>query len=109
MKDVDRFFSPDDAASHLRISVPTLISVLKVGGYSFTSLSAGEKPWGRGRRSWGLTAAQLQAVMDGQTRQLPRPDAGKQAGQFGSETKGLPRVLPGWDGKSRVRKIKPLI
>jgi hypothetical protein len=70
------FYSPERAAEHLGISVPTLIALMKAGGYSYTSLKPGAKPWGRGRQLWGLSAPQLQAVIDGQARHVRASDPG---------------------------------
>jgi hypothetical protein len=103
---VAEFFAPEQAAEHLHISVPTLIALMKAGGYSYTSLKPGAKPWGRGRQLWGLTAPQLQAVMDGQARQMPATEssgADVAAGQGGGRAKKA-RMLPGHDGRSRLRR-----
>jgi hypothetical protein len=98
------FYTPERAAGHLGISVPTLIALLKSGGYSYTELKPDAKPWGRGRQTWGLTAVQLQAVMDGQARRFAAADGG--VGQGKTPPRKAVPTLPGHDGRSRLRRGK---
>jgi hypothetical protein len=92
---------PQEAARRLGgISVSTLVKLLRDGGYSFVSLSPGAKPWGRGRKLWGMTDEQINALIAGQNRRHPPPSG---AGQ-GKAAKGGDTDLRvyGWDGVDRL-------
>lgn len=97
-KQLSDFFRPADAAAHLGGSQATLGALLRKHALAYTDLSPEQnaKPWGRGRKTWGLTAEQLQAVKDHCTRRHATP------------TEATPRdvlaKLPGHDGKSRLRR-----
>jgi hypothetical protein len=95
------FFTPSFAAARLGISTRTLVDLLKAGGYAFTDLSPSmdRRSWGRGRKAWGLTRSQLDAIIDGQARRFPKPSAP------GIAPKSA--FLPGHDGISRIRKVTP--
>lgn len=98
-----KIYTPDEAAALLRISVRTLVELLRVGDYDFADFAPAAsktQPWGRGRKVWGLTQDQLDAIVVGQTRRFPKP----------SDAPGLaPKsaFLPGHDGISRIREVKP--
>jgi len=94
-------FTPEQAAEQLAgISVSTLIKLITAGGYSYTELSPGAKLWGRGRKLWGLTDQQIQAIVDGQCRKMQTP-ATIDPPQDNKRKPG--RVVPGHDGKQRLR------
>jgi hypothetical protein len=101
------FFTPAFAAARLGISARTLVNLLKAGGYAFTDLSPSmdRRPWGRGRKAWGLTRAQLDRIIDGQSRRFPEPAA--PAGVSRSPAKvgpGQP-LMAGHDGIRRLRRL----
>lgn len=96
---------PDEVAKRLGgISVPSLVALLKAGGYTYTALQPGAKPWGPGRKLWGLTDEQIAAVATGQARSFKLPEP---AGD-GAATPRPPATgpLPGHDGKSRLRRSR---
>jgi hypothetical protein len=94
--------SPEEAARRLGgIAVPTLIAIIKDGGYSFTNLSPGSKPWGRGKRRWGLTDSQIDAVIAGQSRQIPAPTGARRSKATADQAADVLR-LHGWDGVDRL-------
>jgi hypothetical protein len=94
--------TPPQSAAMLGVSVHILVELLRLGGYPFTDLSPGgkSKPWGRGRKTWGLTRAQLDAVVAGQARRFPTK-ATAPAVSSGSV------LYPGHDGINRLRRPKP--
>ncbi len=84
--------TPADAAARIGLSVGRLVVLLKTYGYQFTEMSPGGKPGDRGRGLWGMTAAQVEAVVRGQARGFNRP-----AAEVKPPKKGLPVT-----SKSRV-------
>lgn len=87
---------PEVAAERLGgISVRTLVKLLREGGYSYTELSPGAKPWGRGRRTWGLTDRQIETIIVGQARCIPQPEPSVQKSH-----------MPGWNGIRRLKMRK---
>lgn len=105
MKSVPELLTPAEAAARLGISPRRLVEILKAGGYNFVDLTAGQgaKPWGRGRKSWGMTPAQVGAVIDGLTRSFPKPDEPAPAGAPKAAPAGLAAF--GHDGKSRLPRV----
>jgi hypothetical protein len=92
---------PEEAARRLGgISASTLVKLLREGGYAFVSLSPGAKPWGRGRKLWGMTDEQINAVIAGQSRRLPAPTGAGQGKATADRANDL-RLL-GWDGRDRL-------
>ena len=95
--------SPEQAAQLLAgISVKTLVGLLRTGGYSYVELSPGAKPWGRGRRAWGLTDSQIAAIIAGQTRKIQTPEHEKITPKPRTKT---PALFAGHDGKVRLRRV----
>src|SRR5262245_45003665 len=89
---------PDECARRLGgITVARLIALLKSGGYTYTSLAPGSKPWGRGRQAWGMTDDQIAAVIAGQSKRHPTPSAVPSVTKPESGLKAL-----GWDGIDRL-------
>jgi hypothetical protein len=64
--------------------------------YPFTELVAGGKPGDRGRRRWGLTEAQLSAIVEGQARRFPLVKT-----EAEPPVRPVRRLPPG--GKSRLK------
>lgn len=89
--------SPTDAAARIGVTVAELVAWVRRHRYEFTARAVGGKPGDRGRNRWGLTEAQLTAVLRGQARRFeePKPET----------TADAPRVSAASpDGKSRLRK-----
>jgi hypothetical protein len=96
-------YSPEESAKRLGgITVPQLIAILKAKGYQFTELMPGSKPWGRGRKVWGMTDDQITELVEGQSRVHPRPVSTDEEGH--AVPAGLSAM--GWDGVTRLKKIK---
>jgi hypothetical protein len=93
--------APAECARRLGITVPTLVALLKAGGYSYTSLRPSSSPWGRGRQHWGLTPDQLAAIVAGQSRRHPTPAEQGRGATAGAAADAL--TLRGWDGIDRLR------
>jgi hypothetical protein len=87
--------APAEAAFRLGLSVASLVAIIRRHRYRFTELSAGGKPGDRGRNRWGLTEAQLDAIVRGQERGYVEP----------VRTAGPSAPSPmSPDGRSRLRK-----
>lgn len=91
---------PGAAAARLCISTKMLVAIIRRHRYKFTELAAGGKPGDRGRRRWGLTEAQLTAIIRGQERGFvePSPEEVSTAARYAN--------LPADDGRSLLRKGK---
>jgi hypothetical protein len=89
-----RVLLPRDCARALGTDVPALVSLLKQYRYPFTELVPGGKPGQRGGRRWGLTPAQLDAVVRAQERQFePPPEGDEQAAGGSSLPPGHQRLV----------------
>jgi hypothetical protein len=90
-------YPPGEAADLLGMTTRRLADLIRERRYSFTEILPGGKPGDRGRNRWGLTIAQIEAIVRGQAKIPPDlanlPQAGKTR---------LSPVSP--DGKSRLRK-----
>lgn len=87
--------SRSEAAARLGLRTPGLVALIRKYRYGFTELAPGGKPGDRGRNRWGLTEAQLQAIIRGQSRQFTQPDP---------ESSRAPISTPlSPDGRSRLR------
>ncbi len=90
--------TPSEVAGWLGITTARLVELLREKRYPFTELRPGGKPGDRGRCRWGLTLAQYEEILRGQSRQMdprPEPPAGRPAPS---------PVSP--DGKSRLRRAR---
>lgn len=58
-----RVLPPDEVAELLGVTRVKLIRLLKATGGDFTELTPGAEPWGRGRQDWGMTQAQVKALL----------------------------------------------
>lgn len=97
-------YEPEVAARRLgNISVSLLLAILKANPqrYKYTSFHTDPdaKPWGRGRKAWGLSESQLAAIIDGQARTMPEARDKDQAAKPKPCT-----TLPGHDGRSRLKR-----
>ena len=101
--EVPKVLKPSEAAALLGLPVRTLSLLIREKGYPFTSLAPNGRPGLRGVSSWGLTAAQLAAIVEGQQERFtPRPEAG--------QTKPRADAVPRWTppgGKSRLKHKRP--
>ena len=88
---------PCEAADRLGLTVPGLVALLRHYRYKFTELAAGGRPGDRGRNRWGLTEAQITAILRGQERGFREPEPKAPA--------DMPRVSAvSPDGKSRLQR-----
>ena len=70
--------SPTDAAERIGVPVPELVAIIRRHRYGFTELKPGGRPGDPGRKRWGLTHAQVDAIVTGQARAVreePKPEA----------------------------------
>lgn len=95
--------TPGEAARQLGLSTSDLVAIIRRHRYSFTEIKPGGKPGDRGRNRWGLTDAQLDAIVRGQERgfappepeTIPSPSKASPAGQsLLRRGKGRARLTP---------------
>jgi hypothetical protein len=87
---------PSEAADRMGLTVAGLVALIRARRYPFTELRPGGRPGDRGRNRWGLTDAQIVAILRGQERVPPDPSP---------PPAGPARVSPvAPDGKSRLRR-----
>ena len=99
--------APEECARRLGgISVAALVKLLRAGGYSYTSLQPGARPWGRGRQCWGMTDDQLAEVVRGQAqRHRGAAEGGRSNAAAPAAVAGLSAL--GWDGIDRLGLSRP--
>lgn len=90
-------YPPGEAAELLGMTTKRLASLIRERRYPFTEILPGGKPGDRGRNRWGLTLAQIEAIVRGQAKVPPDLASLPQAGKA-----RFSPVSP--DGKSRLRK-----
>lgn len=95
---VARVMSPSECEEVSGLSVETLSLLIRARGYLFTSRRPGGQPGDRGRGRWGLTPAQLAAIVAGEQRRF-RPDPEDAA------KSSAPKCAPP-GGKSRIRRLQ---
>lgn len=90
---------PGAAAARLGLTVEGLVELIRLHNYEYFERKPGGKPGDRGRGRWGMTDAQIEAVLRGQARVLPRlqDEAGPDPGPPAPSP-----VSP--DGRSRLRR-----
>lgn len=96
MNAVGRVYSGAEVAAMLGVSSETLLGWMRLGRYPFTQLKPGGKPGDRGPNRWGMTRAQVDAMVRGQARQLPEPVVAE------AEARLVSALSP--DGVSRLRR-----
>lgn|GEM_PF-4260765 len=84
---------PTQAATRLGITVPDLVAMIRRNRYRFTEVKPGGKPGDRGRNRWGLTEAQLDAIVRGQERKWVEPKPLDPAPAYNNESP---------DGRTRI-------
>jgi hypothetical protein len=97
MTKVAVILTPGEAADRLGTTVPNLVALIRRGKYRFTELRPGGKPGDKGHHRWGLSLAQVEAIVRGQERGLAELPIAEPEGPG-----PLSPVSP--DGKSRLRR-----
>ena len=87
--------SPGIAARRLGIPTGDLTAIIRRGGYRWTEIKPGGKPGDRGPNRWGLTEAQLQAIIRGQERGFVTPQGPEEAKAHDQSPGGVSRVRMG--------------
>jgi hypothetical protein len=87
---------PGEVAAQLGMTTCQLTAIIRRRRYAFTEVAPGGKPGDTGRNRWGLTVAQVEAIIRGQSKIPPDPSP------IDTTTPRLSPVSP--DGKSRLRK-----
>jgi hypothetical protein len=69
--------NPSEAAARLGLPLKNLVAIIRRHRYSYTEIAPGGRPGDRGRNRWGLTEAQLAAILRGQSRHFVQPEPEK--------------------------------
>ncbi len=90
---------PGEAAARLGLTRADLVAIIRRRQYGFTEIKPGGKPGDRGPNRWGLTEAQIAAIVRGQAKVLPDPAGSDKPDRIPASTNLSP------DGKSRLPRI----
>ena len=70
----ETILAPKVAAARLGLTTAGLTALIRAYRYPFTELRPGGKPGDRSHHRWGLTEAQLAAIVRGQERGFAEPE-----------------------------------